>query len=109
MTTLAERVAALEAQFEGLQDKIESNNQQALHDRRNIKMMVDGLKLVMEKGFADATLVDTKAASDIRLLLNILEQAKGAKFLALLILFVLAGLSGTGLITLIGWFKPLPH
>lgn len=86
MGSLPERLARLEEQVDGIDAKVDRNSAEATNWRMDLTTKVDAL---------------TKS---VQLILDLLNQAKGARWLAGLLLSGVFALSVIGLKTLFEWF-----
>ena len=84
-----ERLTRVEVTLGGLKDTVEANRQESRHDRANLKQMVESLDRETEKRFERLT-------TDLRGVLDVMQQAKGAKDL----LTAIVALAGLGLFSL---------
>ena len=83
-----ERLTRSEVLLENLTKTVESNRQESRHDRANLKQMIEALDRETEKRF-------DQFGKELRGVLDIMQQAKGAKTL----LATIVSLAGIGLLS----------
>jgi len=85
-----DRLTRVEVTLENLTKTVETNRSESRHDRANLKQMIEGLDRETEKRF-------DQFGKELRGVLDIMQQARGAKTL----LATIVSLAGIGLFSVL--------